>query len=173
MSPASCTTPINSPANARCASNEVIDERATRGERIADDVAAFGGSWTFIIWFMIVIMVYTAINVALGGKGWDPYPFILLILFLSLLAAIQAPVIMMSQNRQDKKTACAAKWILKSIDTLGAKSKASRRSLTPSPIASPTSKNPSAASSELQQGSPQSYARDRNFAYRPITVRSR
>jgi len=83
--------------------NAVIDERATRGERIADVVAAFGGSWTFIVWFLIVIMVYTAINVALRGKAWDPYPFILLNLFLSLLAAVQAPVIMMSQNRQDKK----------------------------------------------------------------------
>jgi len=83
--------------------NEVIDEQATRGERIADIVASFGGSWTFIIWFAVVFTVYTAINIALGGKAWDPYPFILLNLFLSLLAAIQAPVIMMSQNRQDKK----------------------------------------------------------------------
>src|SRR6516165_5506778 len=83
--------------------NVVIDEEATLGERIADDVARFGGSWTFIIVFVVVLVIYTAINVALGRSAWDPYPFILLNLFLSMLAAIQAPVIMMSQNRQDKK----------------------------------------------------------------------
>ncbi len=83
--------------------NELIDERETFGERVADKVAAFGGSWTFIILFGVVLMVYTTINVALRGRAWDPYPFILLNLFLSMLAAIQAPVIMMSQNRQDAK----------------------------------------------------------------------
>jgi CRP/FNR family cyclic AMP-dependent transcriptional regulator len=83
--------------------NMVIDEKETMGERVADRVASFGGSWTFIIAFGVVLSVYTAINVALRGKAWDPYPFILLNLFLSMLAAIQAPVIMMSQNRQDKK----------------------------------------------------------------------
>jgi uncharacterized membrane protein len=83
--------------------NELIEERATLGERIADSVAAFGGSWTFIITFAVVLAVYTTLNVKLDGKAWDPYPFILLNLFLSMLAAIQAPVIMMSQNRQDKK----------------------------------------------------------------------
>src|SRR6516162_4349324 len=83
--------------------NVVIDEEATLGERIADDVARFGGSWTFIIVFVVVLVIYTAINVALGRSAWDPYPFILLNLFLSMLAAIQAPVIMMSQNRQDAK----------------------------------------------------------------------
>ena len=75
----------------------------TFGERIADRVAAFGGSWTFIITFGATIIGYTAINVVLQGRAWDPYPFILLNLFLSMLAAIQAPVIMMSQNRQDTK----------------------------------------------------------------------
>ena len=75
----------------------------TFGERIADTVASFGGSWTFIIAFAIVLTIYTSINIVLKGKAWDPYPFILLNLFLSMLAAIQAPVIMMSQNRQDKK----------------------------------------------------------------------
>jgi CRP/FNR family cyclic AMP-dependent transcriptional regulator len=75
----------------------------TFGERIADRVASFGGSWTFIITFALAITVYTAINIALHGNAWDPYPFILLNLFLSMLAAIQAPVIMMSQNRQDTK----------------------------------------------------------------------
>jgi len=83
--------------------NEVIEEQATLGERIADSVAAFGGSWTFIIIFAVFMTVYTAINIGLGRRSWDPYPFILLNLFLSMLAAIQAPVIMMSQNRQDKK----------------------------------------------------------------------
>ncbi len=82
---------------------EVIEERSTLGERIADAVAAFGGSWVFIIIFGVVMIIYTAINVGLGHRAWDPYPFILLNLFLSLLAAIQAPVIMMSQNRTDKK----------------------------------------------------------------------
>jgi CRP/FNR family cyclic AMP-dependent transcriptional regulator len=83
--------------------NELIDEEETFGERIADKVAQFGGSWTFIITFGVILSVYTAINVILRGKAWDPYPFILLNLFLSMLAAIQAPVIMMSQNRQDSK----------------------------------------------------------------------
>ncbi len=83
--------------------NEVIQEEATVGERVADAVARFGGSWSFIISFLLVLIAYTWINVGLGHKAWDPYPFILLNLFLSMLASIQAPVIMMSQNRQDAK----------------------------------------------------------------------
>ena len=83
--------------------NQLIDEESTFGERLADQVARFGGSWTFIVLFAVVLSVYTTINVGLRGKAWDPYPFILLNLFLSMLAAIQAPVIMMSQNRQDTK----------------------------------------------------------------------
>jgi CRP/FNR family cyclic AMP-dependent transcriptional regulator len=83
--------------------NEVIEKDMTFGERIADSVAGFGGSWTFIISFAVAIVGYTAINQILGKGAWDPYPFILLNLFLSMLAAIQAPVIMMSQNRQDTK----------------------------------------------------------------------
>jgi CRP/FNR family cyclic AMP-dependent transcriptional regulator len=83
--------------------NEVIEEEATFGEKVADLVARFGGSWSFIISFGIVLVVYTTINVDMGKSAWDPYPFILLNLFLSMLAAIQAPVIMMSQNRQDTK----------------------------------------------------------------------
>jgi uncharacterized membrane protein len=83
--------------------NEVIEEMTTMGNRIADEVARFGGSWTFIIAFFCVLVTYTAINVSLGRQAWDPYPFILLNLFLSMLAAVQAPVIMMSQNRQDVK----------------------------------------------------------------------
>src|ERR1700734_93687 len=83
--------------------NEVIEEKSTFGERIADDVASFGGSWPFIILVGVAFVIYTGINVVLRNKAWDPYPFILLNLFLSMLAALQAPVIMMSQNRQDKK----------------------------------------------------------------------
>jgi uncharacterized membrane protein len=83
--------------------NEIIEREATVGDRLADAVAAFGGSWTFIITFGAVLVVYTALNVVLRRAAWDPYPFILLNLFLSMLAAIQAPVIMMSQNRQDTK----------------------------------------------------------------------
>ncbi len=83
--------------------NEVIEEQETTGEHIADAVARFGGSWAFIIIFAVILMVYSTVNVILDKKAWDPYPFILLNLFLSMLAAIQAPVIMMSQNRQDKK----------------------------------------------------------------------
>jgi len=83
--------------------NVVIEEKETFGERIADSVASFGGSWTFIIAFLIVLTSYSAVSVGMGQRSWDPYPFILLNLFLSMLAAIQAPVIMMSQNRQDKK----------------------------------------------------------------------
>jgi uncharacterized membrane protein len=83
--------------------NELIEEKATFGDRLADSVARFGGSWRFIILFAVVLSVYTTINSLLRGSAWDPYPFILLNLFLSMLAAIQAPVIMMSQNRQDTK----------------------------------------------------------------------
>ena len=83
--------------------NEVIEEQSTFGERLADSVARFGGSWTFIISFAIVLVAYSWVNTGLRNRAWDPYPFILLNLFLSMLAAIQAPVIMMSQNRQDVK----------------------------------------------------------------------
>jgi uncharacterized membrane protein len=86
--------------------NEILDQSETFGERIADRVAGFGGSWTFILSFLVVLTAYVGVNVLLlstRGKTWDPYPFILLNLFLSMLAAIQAPVIMMSQNRQDTK----------------------------------------------------------------------
>ncbi len=83
--------------------NEVIEKQTTFGERIADAVAKFGGSWTFIIVFGIILLTYATLNVHLGPRAWDPYPFILLNLFLSMLAAVQAPVIMMSQNRQDAK----------------------------------------------------------------------
>jgi CRP/FNR family transcriptional regulator, cyclic AMP receptor protein len=80
--------------------NEVIEKEATFGERVADAVAGFGGSWTFIILFLSLLVFYAIVNVLLDKNAWDPYPFILLNLILSMLAAIQAPVIMMSQNRQ-------------------------------------------------------------------------
>jgi CRP/FNR family transcriptional regulator, cyclic AMP receptor protein len=84
--------------------NEVIEEDLNGfGDRIADSVAHFGGSWSFIIICFAVLIAYVTTNVILRGAAWDPYPFILLNLFLSMLAAIQAPVIMMSQNRQDSK----------------------------------------------------------------------
>lgn len=80
-----------------------IDNR-TFGQRVADNVAAFGGSWTFIISFFIFLLFWIATNVYfLANKGFDPYPFILLNLILSCLAALQAPIIMMSQNRQEEK----------------------------------------------------------------------
>ncbi|MGD0443832.1 MAG: DUF1003 domain-containing protein [Edaphobacter sp.] len=84
-------------------SNDVIEEKMSFADRVADSVARFGGSWTFIILVGLVLLVYASVNIALKGRAWDPYPFILLNLFLSMLAAMQAPVIMMSQNRQDTK----------------------------------------------------------------------
>lgn len=83
--------------------NEVIEKDATVGERIADAVAGFGGSWTFIILFGISLAIYMTFDAMLGKRAWDPYPYILLNLFLNMLAALQAPIIMMSQNRQDTK----------------------------------------------------------------------
>ena len=81
----------------------MIEQEETFGERVADTVASFGGSWTFIITFLVVLVSYSITSTLMGRHSWDPYPFILLNLFLSMLAAIQAPIIMMSQNRQDKK----------------------------------------------------------------------
>ncbi len=80
------------------------EERLTFGQKIADRVAAFGGSWTFIIVFSTLLSVWMFVNAEIFNKHpWDPYPFILLNLVLSTLAAFQAPVIMMSQNRQASK----------------------------------------------------------------------
>jgi uncharacterized membrane protein len=86
--------------------SRVEDEPDTRtfGQKLADNVADFGGSWTFIIWFFIIIVVWIGANAfLLLNKGFDPYPFILLNLILSCLASLQAPIIMMSQNRQEEK----------------------------------------------------------------------
>lgn len=83
---------------------EEAEDELTFGQKIADKVADFGGSWTFIISFFMFILVWMLVNIfILAAKPFDPYPFILLNLILSCLAAIQAPIIMMSQNRQEQK----------------------------------------------------------------------
>lgn len=73
------------------------------GQRIADHVASFGGSWTFIVSFLLILLIWIIINLLMSTKAFDPFPFILLNLVLSCIAAIQAPIIMMSQNRQEEK----------------------------------------------------------------------
>jgi len=83
--------------------NTEHDSSLTFGERLADRVASFGGSWTFMIMFAVVLLFWVALNSLMLAKAFDPYPYILLNLFLSMLAAIQAPIIMMSQNRQAAK----------------------------------------------------------------------
>ncbi len=84
--------------------NNTHDENLTFGQRTADKIASFGGSWTFIINFAIILAIWIIVNaVILSSKAFDPYPFVFLNLMLSCLAAIQAPVIMMSQNRQTEK----------------------------------------------------------------------
>ena len=83
-----------------------LDKNITLGQRAADAVAAFGGSWTFIILFAIILILWIILNSVILAKysdTFDPYPYILLNLFLSMLAAIQAPIILMSQNRQAEK----------------------------------------------------------------------
>ena len=79
-----------------------LEENRRLGERVADRIAAFGGSWTFILLFLAVLVAWVVLNslvLARRGEAFDPYPYILLNLFLSMIAALQAPVIMMSQNR--------------------------------------------------------------------------
>lgn len=83
-----------------------FDATITFGQRAADAVAKFGGSWTFIMIFALILIVWVGLNsflLANNGKTFDPYPYILLNLFLSMLAAIQAPIMLMSQNRQAEK----------------------------------------------------------------------
>lgn len=80
----------------------VIEEKATLGERLADHVATFGGSWAFVVTFLSVMAAWTTMNL-LAAEPFDPFPFILLNLALSTIAALQGPIIMMSQNRQDYK----------------------------------------------------------------------
>jgi len=82
----------------------MLERKPTFGERVADKVASFGSSWTFILIFIAVLLAWMALNVSgLFAQPFDPYPFILLNLVLSCLAALQAPVIMMSQRRQEEK----------------------------------------------------------------------
>ena len=86
--------------------NREFEDKLTFGQRLADRVASFGGSWTFIIIFAAILLSWVLLNsyiLARRGDSFDPYPYILLNLFLSMLAAIQAPIIMMSQNRQAAK----------------------------------------------------------------------
>jgi uncharacterized membrane protein len=83
---------------------DTIDEEYTISQKLADHIAEFGGSWTFIISFFLFIFIWILINLfVFMNKGYDPYPFILLNLILSCLASIQAPIIMMSQNRKEEK----------------------------------------------------------------------
>lgn len=87
-----------------------FDEQLTFGERLADRVAAFGGSWTFIFIFLGMMAIWMMVNtIVLARQAFDPYPYILLNLALSCLAALQAPVIMMSQNRMAEKDRMQAK----------------------------------------------------------------
>jgi uncharacterized membrane protein len=90
--------------------NNIFDDDLSFGDRLSDRVSAFGGSWPFIILFGLVLLAWIVVNTFLltRGKAFDPYPFIFLNLLLSMLAAIQAPVIMMSQNRQAAKDRLAA-----------------------------------------------------------------
>jgi uncharacterized membrane protein len=89
--------------------NKVFDQRLTMGQRLADQVAVVGGSWGFIVGFGVFLAIWVAINVVvLVGQAFDPYPFVFLNLLLSMLAALQAPIIMMSQNRQAAKDRLAA-----------------------------------------------------------------
>lgn len=83
--------------------NDSYDEQLTFGERLSDKIASFGGSWRFILTFLGFLVVWMIINVILVARAFDPYPFILLNLCLSCVAALQAPVIMMSQNRQEQR----------------------------------------------------------------------
>ena len=86
------------------AEESLVPVELTYGQRLADKVASFGGSWTFIIYFGVFILIWIIINIVfLANKSFDPYPFILLNLILSCIASLQAPVIMMSQNRQEEK----------------------------------------------------------------------
>ncbi len=83
--------------------DEAMHGKLSFGDRLADEIAAFGGSWTFIIAFGCFLLFWVMLNTVMLVKPFDPYPYILLNLFLSMIAAIQAPIIMMSQNRQAKK----------------------------------------------------------------------
>ena len=83
--------------------NREFHDGRTFGQRLADRIAGFGGSWTFICLFLAALIGWVVLNITLRGRAFDPYPYILLNLFLSMLASLQAPIIMMSQNRQAAK----------------------------------------------------------------------
>jgi uncharacterized membrane protein len=87
---------------------EDIDEEASLGDRLADRMATFAGSWKFILMFAGIMVVWIIVNWTMGGQAFDPFPFILLNLTLSTLAALQAPVILMAQNRQSEKDRAVA-----------------------------------------------------------------
>lgn len=93
---------LNMLANSRVSANPQ-KEKYTVGQRAADRIAKFAGSWAFIFSFTVVLILWMVGNVLLAKRAFDPYPFILLNLVLSCVAAIQAPLIMMSQNRQEEK----------------------------------------------------------------------
>jgi hypothetical protein len=93
-----------------------FEKKLTFGERLSDRIAEFGGSWKFLISFGAVLLLWIVVNgVVLATHAFDPYPFILLNLVLSCLAAVQAPIIMMSQNRAEARDSCGQKTITKSI----------------------------------------------------------
>lgn len=116
--------------------NAEFDAQSTFGERLADRVASVGGSWRFVIGFGVCLVVWTLLNVVIlkGQERFDPYPFIFLNLLLSMLAAIQAPIIMMAQNRLSDKDRVSARldyevnvkaesevaWLHKRLDTIEA-----------------------------------------------------
>lgn len=95
-------------ANRKISVRPEIEKKYTLGQRAADAIAKFAGSWAFIFSFIAVLILWMVINIIMVSKAFDPYPFILLNLVLSCVAAIQAPLIMMSQNRQEEKDRCRA-----------------------------------------------------------------
>jgi len=88
----------------------VLKQKWNLGQRAADKLTSFAGSWTFIFLFLISLVIWMAVNVLMVINRWDPYPFILLNLILSCLAAIQAPIILMSQNRTVQKDRLRAEY---------------------------------------------------------------
>lgn len=95
-------------ANRKISVRPESEKKYTLGQRAADAIAKFAGSWAFIFSFIVVLILWMVINIIMVSKAFDPYPFILLNLVLSCVAAIQAPLIMMSQNRQEEKDRCRA-----------------------------------------------------------------
>lgn len=90
-------------ANRKISVRPESEKKYTLGQRAADAIAKFAGSWAFIFSFIGILILWMALNIVMATKAFDPYPFILLNLVLSCVAAIQAPLIMMSQNRQEEK----------------------------------------------------------------------